>query len=108
MGGDRSRNRLGHSLSAMQVAPDRIPPADPEIHHAGNREHSFRNENFPEGILLPGLPLYLGERWRSAPAAGGLGNVQLTDPRFAREAPNPKLQAPGKHQIPSSQKSRSP
>src|ERR1700748_59308 len=77
----------------MQVAPDRISAADPEIHYAGNREHSFRTESFPEGILLPGLPFHLGKRRRSAPAARGLGDIQLIatgDQKF--QIPKPKLQ----------------
>src|SRR5881394_2252247 len=67
----------------MQVAPNRISAADPEVHHAGNREHSFRDESFPEGILLPGLPFHLGKRRRSAPAAGGLEDVFVARRRRA-------------------------
>src|SRR5438067_5193498 len=101
MGGERSADRFRHPLPAMQVAPDRIPPADAQVHHSLAGQRSFYGANFPEGILLPGLPLHLGEGRRSAAATRHLGNVFLT--RATRgEAPNPKHQAPGKHQIPSS------
>src|SRR5947209_19825346 len=101
MGSERSRDRLGHSLPAMQVAPDRISAVDPEVHHAGNREYSFRDENFPERILLPGLPLHLGEGRRPAPAAGGLGNVLLTGAsRRKLQIPSSKLQRSYKFQTP--------
>src|SRR5256885_3060514 len=83
----------------MQVAPDRISAADPEVHHAGNREHSFRDENFPKGILLPGLPFHLGKRRRSAPPACGLGDVLVTGARRGKlQAPNTKLQRSSKFQ----------
>src|ERR1700733_555638 len=77
MGSDRSRGRLRHPLPAMQIAPDRISAADAEVHHPGDREHSFHAQDFSKGILLSGLPLHLGEGRRSAPATGRLGNVFL-------------------------------
>src|SRR5439155_3511614 len=86
----------------MQVAPNRISAADPEVHHAGNREHSFRDESFPEGILLPGLPFHLGKRRRSAPAAGGLGDIQLTGEAGQKfQAANPKFQGSFKFEAPT-------
>src|ERR1700682_4655078 len=65
MGGERSENRLGHPLSAMQVAPDRISAVDPEVSYSLDRQHSVRPEAFPKGILLPGLPLHLEQRRRA-------------------------------------------
>src|ERR1043166_920364 len=89
MGSERSRDRLSHSLPAMQVPADRVSAADPKVHHSGNREHSFRDENFPEGILLSGLPLHLGEGRRSTPAAGGLGNILLEAALVGRDSVEP-------------------
>ena len=40
----------------------RISAADAQVPHPGAGGHSFRAENFPEGILLPGLPFHLDER----------------------------------------------
>src|SRR2546423_5679897 len=99
MGSERSRDRRGYSLPAMQVAAHPIPAADPEVYHARNREQSFRHENFPEGILLSGLPLHLGKGRRSAPTAGGLGNVLLARAtRGKLQIPSSKLQRSSKFQ----------
>src|ERR1700682_1534788 len=61
MGGERSGNRHRHPVSAMQVAPGRISAIDAEVSHSVARQHSFRTQDFPKRILLPGLPLHVGE-----------------------------------------------
>src|ERR1051326_981990 len=85
----------------MQIAPDRVSAAHPEVHYPGNRERSFCAENFPQGVLLPGLPLHVGKRRRSATAARALGNVLLTG-ASRRKLQARKHQAPEKLQIPNS------
>ena len=55
-----------HSLPAMRLLAHRVSAADPQIPHPGAGQHSFRAQNFPEGILLPGLPFHLDERRPSA------------------------------------------
>src|SRR5947207_19041 len=77
MGSERSGNRLGHSLSAVQVAQDRISATDAEVPDAFAGQHSFYPEDFPKGILLPGLPLHLGEGWRSITPTRRLGDIFL-------------------------------
>src|ERR1700730_1772129 len=64
MGGERPGNWLGHPLSAMQISPDRVSAIDAEVYYPFDREHSFRAEDFPKGILLPGLPLHLEHKRR--------------------------------------------
>src|SRR5687768_2457600 len=83
MGGERSRGRLRHSVPTVQVAADRIPAADPQVHHAVAGQRSFRRADFSEGILLPGLPLHVGEGWRSAASTGFLGNFSQTELRHS-------------------------
>ena len=48
-----------HSLPAMQFIADRISATDAQIYHPGAGRHSFRAEDFSQGILLPGLPFHL-------------------------------------------------
>src|SRR2546430_11452425 len=100
MGGERSADRFRHPVPAMQVAPDRIPAADAQVHHSLAGQRSFYGENFPEGILLPGLPLHLGEGRRSAAATRHLGNVLLaaSASRWKLQIPSTKLQGNPKHQ----------
>src|SRR5947207_15955545 len=64
MGGERPGNWLGHPLSAMQIAPDRVSAIDAEVYYPFDCECSFRAKDFPKGILLPGLPLHLEYRRR--------------------------------------------
>src|SRR5688572_4306273 len=84
MGGERSRDRLRDPVPAMQVAADRVPAADAEVHHSVAGQHSFRRANFPQGILLPGLPLHVGEGWGSASPTRLLGNFSQAELRHSR------------------------
>src|SRR5436190_13753595 len=77
MGSERSGNRLRHPLPPMQIAPHRVSPDDPEVYDSVAGEHSFRAEDFPKGILLPGLPFHLGEGWRPAASTRRLGDFFL-------------------------------
>src|ERR1043166_2346056 len=86
MGGERPGNRLGHSLSTMQIAPHRISANDAEVYDALARERSVRPQNFPKGILLPGLPQYVGEGWRPAASTRRLGDFFLDGHRPAAAA----------------------
>src|SRR5687768_6863931 len=83
MGGERSRGRLRHPVPAVQVAADRIPAADPQIHHSVAGQRSFCRADFSEGILLPGLPLHVGEGWRPAAPTRLLGNVSQAELRHS-------------------------
>src|ERR1051326_5213572 len=60
MGSGRSRHRCA-PLSAMQLDPARVSATPSQISHPGAREHTFRPQGFPEGILLPGLSFHLDE-----------------------------------------------
>src|SRR5438876_9228306 len=77
----------------MQIAPDRVSAIDAEVSYSCDREYSFRTEDFPKGILLPGLPLHLGEGWRSITPPRRLGDFFLgirqrprCNPRGRRDA----------------------
>src|ERR1700757_2899242 len=49
----------------MQLFKHRVPADDAEIFDAGTRWRALRNENYSEGVLLSGLPLYLDEPGRA-------------------------------------------
>jgi hypothetical protein len=63
-------------------------------------EYSFHAQDFPEGILLPRLPLHVGEGRGSVTAAGGLGNFFLTGAPALR-AESSKPQAPSSREAPN-------
>src|SRR5688572_10699522 len=94
MGGERSRDRLRDPVPAMQVAADRVPAADAEVHHSVAGQHSFRRANFPQGILLPGLPLHVGEGWGSASPTRLLGNFSQAELIVGRFCEPRKLSGP--------------
>src|SRR5205085_9004659 len=77
MGGERSADRLCHSLPTVQISPHRVSPIDPKVYHSVARQCSFRAEDFPQRILLPGLPFYLGEGRRSIAPTRRLGDFFL-------------------------------
>src|ERR1700692_4687335 len=88
MGGERSGSRLGHPLSAMQVAPGGVSAIDAEVYYSFDCERSFRAEDFPKGILLPGLPLHLEQGRRELgfrPATSGVSSdFDDNSPAFQR------------------------
>ena len=49
----------------MQLFKYRVPADDTEIFDARTRRLALRAENYSEGILLSGLPLYLDEPGRA-------------------------------------------
>ena len=61
---EASDPEIGSAIRCPQCKSPRIeyPQLTRKFHHACAREHSFRPENFPKGILLPGLPLHLEGR----------------------------------------------
>src|SRR5207237_1577792 len=77
MGVERSADRLRHPLPTVQIAAHRVSPIDPKVYHSVARQRSFRAEDFPQRILLPGLPFYLGEGWRSIAPTRRLGDFFL-------------------------------
>src|SRR5437763_15286346 len=77
MGGERSADRLRHPLPTVQIAAHRVSAIGPKVYHPVARQRSFRAEDFSERILLPGLPFYLGEGWRSIAPTRRLGDFLL-------------------------------
>src|SRR2546421_283780 len=77
MGSERSADRLCHSLPTVQIAAHRVSPIDPKVYHSVACQCPFRAEDFPERILLPGLPFYLGKGWRSLAPTRRLGDFFL-------------------------------
>ena len=49
----------------MQLFKYRVPADDAEIFDARSRRRALRAENYPERILLSGLPLYLDKPGRA-------------------------------------------
>src|SRR5262252_4508561 len=66
MGSNRSRHlRRVDSLPTMQLFEYRVPADDAEIFDARTGRLAMRAENYSEGILLSGLPLYLDKPGRA-------------------------------------------
>src|SRR5215472_15183794 len=65
--------RRADSLPAMRLVKHRVSADDSEIHDPRGGRYSLRAKNYPQGILLSGLPLYLEQRggtyYRSALAS---------------------------------------
>jgi hypothetical protein len=85
----------------MQLFKYRVPADDAEIFDACTRRPALRAENYSEGILLSGLPLYLDEPRRAynwTPLASVLpwkrsrtGLIRLPDTLAAAEIPLPTM-----------------
>ena len=77
---------IGAAIRCPQCKSPRIeyPQMTRKIHDALAGEHPLRPEDFPEGILLPGLPLHLGQGRRAAAAAGCVGELSARARRFRR------------------------
>src|SRR5882762_1751914 len=66
MGNERSgRCRRYYSLPAMRVVEHRVSANDAEVPDSGVGRAPLRDENHPQGILLPGLSLHLEQRGRA-------------------------------------------
>ena len=72
-------------LPAMQFVPHRVSADDPQIYHPGAGQHSFRAQDFSEGILLRGLPLHLEQR-RPSRRGTAFGTGSFPGQEESREA----------------------